>query len=788
MNTREKSLKETLNLEYLFVTVKRSWYVFALCIFLGFVFAYIRNKTELPVYEVGASILIHENKPQYNRASSQLFEGFGLFNTENTFKNELQVLKSSPLLTTAISNLDVQITYYCETWYNKQELYKTSPFVVIINQSHPQTLDVEFKVEIIDDNKFNIEAKSDMALVYSYEAGNTIQTVDNFKMKGIYNFKDNIISEYYDFKLILNKNFNADDYKSNDFSFVINNPNSMVKMYRNMITVEPFDMESSVALIRAKTTVPLKAIDVIKSIGDVYLANDLEAKIHASIKTIEYIDNQLNIISDSLHTAELNLQKFRTSNQVMDITIKSGRVYDQLQQLEHDKGEMTIKYKYYLYINDYFEKNREISDLIAPSSIGIEDPLINNLIQELTTLNAEKASLIENKQEKSPYLKKINIQIDNLINTISENIKYIISTTEMALKDFDTRINGLNSEVNKLPKTERELVGYERKFNLNDAIYTYLLEKRAEAQIAKASYMPNAQIIEPSSIVSNGPISPRKKLNYMIGILLGAFLPFVFIRLKDVFQNRITENTEIESLTNLPLLGKVYKNNKKTDLVVNNFPKSHVTESFRKIRTSLNYFLEQNDKAVLVITSSFAQEGKSFISVNLAISLASVNKKTIILGFDLRKPKIFERLNICNEQGISTFLSNQASFEDILQHTNVANLDIITSGPVPPNPSELISSAKTSELINHVKSIYDFIIMDTPPVGIISDTYLLMDKADLNIYVVRQDQTPKREFLRSISDLQEKNFRKLCLVVNDTTLLKGSKYGYGYYDETEKTK
>jgi capsular exopolysaccharide synthesis family protein len=295
--------------------------------------------------------------------------------------------------------------------------------------------------------------------------------------------------------------------------------------------------------------------------------------------------------------------------------------------------------------------------------------------------------------------------------------------------------------------------------------------------------MPGAAIIEPPDISGSGPVEPKKNFIYMIGLLLGLIIPVAIIRVKDIFQNRITENTDLTELVNLPVLGRIYKNNKKIELVVQSFPKSHMAESFRMIRSGLNYFLQNNRCSVLVITSSYGQEGKSFIANNLAASLALTSKKVVLLGFDLRRPKVYEKLNIQNEIGLSSFLSNQASLEDIIQPSNIPNFDVITSGPVPPNPAELTASSQTIELFRILKEKYDYIIVDTPPVGIVSDTFLLMDKADLNIFVIRQNITPRNEFQTIINDLKTKNFNNLCLVVNDIPLIKKSKYGYEYYEK-----
>lgn len=782
MNKKDITNLNAFDLQYLFSLLKKSWLLVAICTIFGIGLAYLYNKIKPPVYLVHAAVLIKPDNAQASQAASQIFQNMGIFTEENNFQNKIQVLKSSPLIREAISNLDFQVSYFMRSGLMNSEQYKTSPFIVVLNQNHPQAIGIMFNIEILDSTSFRISAKGQDVALYSFKSQNVIQNLSTFKLKMTGIFGQDIRSDNYDFKLLLNENFNLGGVNSKKFSFMIYDIFSLVRIYQFSLKVEPVDLQTSVADIKMYSTAPAKTIDFLTSLTEVYLAHDVEEKIHASIKTIEYIDNQLGAITDSLREAENNLQRFRTSNQVMDISVKSGKIYDELQDLQKEKANTMIKFKYYQYINDYFENNKEMSDIIAPSSMGIEDPLLNNLIGELTKLNTERSGLIENNQGKSPYLKQLNIKIENLKNTIAENIKYIINTTEIALQDLETRLNGLNTEINKLPTTERRLLGYERNFNLNDAIYTFLLERRAEAQIAKASYMPGANVIEPPGI-TGGPVEPKKKFVYIIGFLLGIVLPLTFMRIRDVLQNRITESTNISDLVGLPILGQIYKNNKKMELVVQSFPKSHMAESFRIVRTGLKYFLQNENSSVLVITSSYGQEGKSFIANNLAASLALTSKKIVLLGFDLRRPKVYERLNINNEIGLSTYLSNQAEFEDIVQHTNIENLDVITCGPIPPNPSELISSSKTIDLFTILKNKYDFVVVDTPPVGILSDTYVLMDLADLNIYVVRQNQTPKKEFLSIINDLKDKKFKNLCLVVNDLPLLKKSKYGYEYYEK-----
>jgi len=774
--------QDFLNLEYLFNLIKKYWLIISGSIIISLIITFINNQFRSPVYEVGSSLLISSGENSYSNMSADFMEGFGIFAGNKNFLNELRVLNSTMLISEAISNLNFQVTYYNRHRFRKTELYKTSPFVVVFNQNHPQPVELEIKLTLIDNDQFELFAKGEDVNLYSFNSNSIIQQLPKFKLKEIGVFGKSITSENYDFKIMVNDNFEISEYKSIKFSFAFNSPRTMVKKYRNALEIGADDVEATVANIILPSAVPEKAIDFINSLCQSYLMKDLEKKNHMSIKTIEYIDNQLNIIKDSLQIAEENLQRFRSSNRVMDISIQSGRVYDQLQELERQRAELHVKFKYYQYISNYFVENQEYTDLIAPSAMGIDDPLLNNMIQELIQLNSEKVSLIENKQEKNPYLRTLNIQIDNLKNTIAENINYIMNTTDISLQDLNSRIAQLNQEVQKLPKTERELFGIERKFNLNDAIYTYLLEKRAEAQITKASYQPDAEVLEPADLLQPGAISPRKNRNYFIALFLGFLIPFTIIRIKDLLKTTISDKNELVSILNTPILGNVYRNNKNVDIVIRLFPKSHIAESFRMLRSNLNYFVHAKENKTIVLTSTQPQEGKSFVASNLAVSIAMANLKTILLEFDLRKPTISDRFKISNKYGISSFLSEQSTFEDIIQKTSIQNLDIITAGDIPPNPAELISSTRTNDLFSYLNNHYEYIIIDTPPIGIISDGYTLMNKADLNIYVVRQNQTIKKDLITIIKELEERNFNNICLVLNDVPSQKKTRYGYDYYE------
>ncbi len=782
MNNIENKSKEELGLGYLINSFTKYWYIYSGCLVLALLIAFIKNNIKLPVYESVAKILINEGNNSLSRQTSQFLGSMDMFSGGKTLENEIQLLASAPLIEESLKNLDLGISYYGKNSVKTSELYKSSPFLVSLNLDHPQPVDYIIQIIIIDSETYRLRIKGKDIELFSLKTNTTINRISKVKIDLVCKFGDNVINEYFDFKVLLNKNSNEEFSDAGKYFFVINKPKTTLRSFQNRLVIEPNDAQSSVANLSVRSTAPAKDIDFLTSLIQAYLEQDINKKNYSSVRAIEYIDDQLNIIGDSLRTAEQNLQNFRRSNQVIDLSQKSGLIYQQIQELQRQKAALNIKYKYFVYLQDYFTNNQEITDIIAPSSMGVSDPLFNSLIQELIQLNNEKNNLIENNQEKSPYLRQIMVRIENLKNTITENINYMLKSSEMEIEDANQQMSGLNGEVNKLPYTERLLLGYEREFNLNDEIYTFLMQRRAEAQITKSSFLPDAELVEPPAIKGNGPVAPKKKLNYVIAFLFGLIVPLSVLRMKDLLDNKIHGKEDIEKEIKFPILGQVYTNNKNIDNVIQKFPKSHIAESFRMIRNSLNYFLGKHEKNIVVITSTYAQEGKSFIAMNLAGSIALTGKSTILVACDLRKPSLGARFNITEERGLSSYLSNQNTLEDIIHSTDIPHLDIIVSGPIPPNPSELISSETINPLLQDLKKKYDFIIVDTPPVGIVSETYIIMSIADLNIFVIRKDITPKNECLSILKDLQDRKFKNLSIVLNDVTLLKKSKYGYQYYE------
>ncbi|MHC1775948.1 MAG: polysaccharide biosynthesis tyrosine autokinase [Lentimicrobium sp.] len=764
------------------------WFIVSLIFFL-FV-AYFFNKLSTIVYSNQTTLLLNESERNGFLSSQDMMQGFGLFGSNQNIENELGVLASYTLINDAVSQLNLETSFYKEDYIfgnqlkfnflrTVEESYNNKILQVSINKSELQPIDLPIYFTILNKDEIKIEAYGKNVPIYDYIDDNIVTFADVLKIAGKYKFGEEIKGKYFNFKIhLINNGEDIMPTKEKSY-FNFNSLSYLTLKYQASIQANVTSRASSLVVITMNGDNKYKITDFLNTLTNAYLERNLEKKNRIAINTVKFIDSQISEVSDSLTFAESKLQNFRTSNKVTDISFQGQQSLSRMNQLESERALLVMQKKYYDYIREYFERNTDLSDLIAPSSMNVQDRILDQMIPELIALNSERTNLLNQGNIKNLRLNTIEVQIANLKKTIIENINSNAATTEIALQDINNRAAKISAEMSRLPSTERQLVGIERTFKLNDAIYTFLLQKRSEAQIARASNAPDYEVIDPARYITAYQTFPKRKLILMIGGLLGLVIPFIVIILKDFLNTKISNKKDVESLTSLPILGHVFHNESKDNIVINETINSPISESFRSIRTNLQFYAKDNEKQVLLITSSYSSEGKSFISQNLAAAYALFGKKTLLMGFDLRRPKLFKDFNLSNQKGISTVLINQSSIEDIIQKTKIHNLDYISAGPIPPNPLELIASGKTEELILELKKKYDYIIIDSPPIGVVSDAYLLMGFADVNLYVLRQGFTQKEAFSNNISHLAQKNIPHVCIVINDVKA-KGLLYDYGY--------
>jgi capsular exopolysaccharide synthesis family protein len=516
-----------------------------------------------------------------------------------------------------------------------------------------------------------------------------------------------------------------------------------------------------------------------------YIQQGLDFKNQTVEKTIEFIDQQLGFISDSLTIAESKLESFRLSNKLIDLSSEGSAIKTKLEDYTKEKITVGLQKQYYDYLSDYLNTKNESGEIVSPSVMGVTDNMLITLVEELSSLQLQKKQIRYNFSGNQPAITLIDSKIDDARKALDENVRNSIINVERTLKDIDGRITSVEGELNKLPGTERKLINIQRKFDLNNTVYTYMLEKRSEAGIAKASNVSGNRIIDRAEAFNAEMIAPKKNRNYLIALLLGFLLPGLYIIIVEQFQNKILDKKDIEKGTRVPVIGFIGHNNSKNEIPVISKPGSALAESFRSVRTNLRYYLNGENKAVISVTSAISGEGKTFVSLNLATVIAMLGKRTLLVGLDMRRPRLNKLLGSSDYKGLSNFLIGESDFESIINRTEGSDLHFISSGPVPPNPSELIESERMKEFMRQAKEKYDYIILDTPPAGMVSDAMLLGFYSDVNIFVIRQRFSFKStlDLIQSIFD--KKELKNLTIAINDIHISGyfgyGLRYGYGPY-------
>jgi len=769
------------------------WYFPAIFSIAFLLIAYFYLGVATRTYQANASIVINiENNNNFTRGGGDLFGALDFMAQERSFQNEIFYMQSLPLVREVIGDMDVRVSYFeqdskipARFTFGLQDIYKNSPFIVIPDEGNSQPVSILFKIDILNENRFYISASdSDVSLVDPRTERITGRVAD-FSLSGIYDFGATVSNEHTSFRIVLNSGYNSSAQIGKDLFFMFNNLNTVANSYKNALTVEAQGRESTLAHIEFKNGNSNLGLDFLNKLIEIYIERNMdEANLLAS-KTIEYIENQLEDVSGDLNLSERQLQNLRLNRNVMDIQDKSRSIYEQIQVLEERRNETNRRLNHLRQMDDYFTQFKDSTKILAPSALGLNDPMLNGLIEELTTLNSEKQRIISQDQMRNPRLATLNIRIDNLKDVIAENISFSLATTRSEIQDMNNRIASLNNEFAVLPGAQREMIDIERRFNLNDATYTSLLEKRIQAQITKAAKLPDAKIIEPPRY--SGLAGPNSIIFYFLSLILGVGLPSLIIMGKKLIVNRIISKEDVKFITDISIIGSIPSGKSVEKSILNN-PQSIIAESFYTLRSNLVYYLHGDDSKVILVTSSIPGEGKSFTSLNLATSFAFSNHKTILVEFDLRKPsEVMSGFNTEKIPGVSSYLINRAKLEEIIIKTEEPNLDIIQAGQIPPNPIALISSPKTRELINQLKEKYDFIILDTPPYGLLTDSFMLMNYADLNLFVTRLNYTRKTPLATSMEDIEKKGLNNMYLLVNGENNEMFS-YGYGKYPYLKKKK
>ncbi|WMJ73258.1 polysaccharide biosynthesis tyrosine autokinase [Cytophagaceae bacterium ABcell3] len=789
MKKHSNNIQEgTIDYKQLGMRFASRWYVFVISLAISYGLCELYLRYQENVYQVNSKLLIKDDGKNMRGLG-----GLDMFGDQKNLHNEIGIIRSFDMMYRVMSELDFDISYYHEGKILTNELYKDAPFRVVPDSGSPQIIQVPFYITILSANTFVLEAEApNGASLHNLETQQSEGRLEPFTLKKKCTFGEPVSLENTSFTVYLkNPYYQQGDGKN---YFYINDRNRLAHQYKNRLQVGPASKESSIINLAVSGPALKKEIDFVNKVAEVYLQSGYDEKVQIASSTISFIDDQITQVSAALKNAEGEMEDFRASHRVMNLGATAEEAYAKLERFENEKSNVLLELKYYDYIQDYVRSNKDMREVVVPSAIGIADPVLNKLIGELIQYKAERTQLEETSTEKNPYLRALDRKIDYTMKSLEESIKNVINGTRVTLKDLNTRITSIERTVNSLPKTERMLLDIQRRFNLNDHLYNFLLERKAEAGITKASTQIDHKILEKASLLNSFKIAPKEDSIKIAFFSLAFLLPIIGIFLRDFLNDKIQSREDIENNTEIPVLGTVGHSRKDSQLVVHEQPKSAIAEAFRSIRVNMQY-LGKGQK-VIAITSTISGEGKTFTSMNLASVFAISGKKTVLIGGDLRKPRIHQDFKLSNDIGLSTFLAGKAALEEIIHPTGVDCLDIICSGPVPPNPGDLLQVPRMEGLIEALKKSYDHIIIDTPPVGLVADALLLMRYSDVNLYIVRHKYTAKK-MLEKVDTLHaEGKLDNVSIIINDLCE-RDARYGYGYsygyytnygYDASEEKK
>ena len=767
------------SLIYIFLS---HWYLFAIGAVLALAAAYLINRYSTNIYQAKGTVIIKEGR---GLDPTTIMTTSNFANYQN-LDNEIAILRSYSLRERVIKKMGIEVTYFGKGRILSTELYDKSPFKVEYDASVPQAIGLDYDISFKKNGDFSLNAVADRVTKYDYILGQIVESrSENVSIKSEHKQGEWIDNGYNRIRIVLNEDVQPERLKGITKSFRLNSYSSLVSQM-SAFTASPQSKSSSVIAVTMSGPNKQKIVDFVNLMMTEYVSRGLERKNMVSENTIQFINDQLGDIQKSLSSAENALKDFRTRNDLMNLDLQANQVYNTLRALDKERSEKNVNLMLYKRLQNYIQTQiDDPENLAAPSTMGISDPLLERLVQQLVTLSQTKATQLLTQTEQHPQIVKLDEQIVTTKKTLLETVNNLVDNAQMSLKELDKRIARTEAESKVLPEKERQLLNYQRNFNFNDDTYKYLMQRRAEAQILRASNTPDNEVLDEARIDRTLKVAPRTSMNYLVALIIGLLIPALILFLRDFFNVSVNDRKDVEKLTNFPIIGQVSQSPDKDPLVVINSPKSPISESFRSIRTNIEFITQGKPKSTILVTGDIQGIGKTFNSLNIASIYALYGKKTVLLGFDMRKPKLYQEFGLSNNVGLSSYLSNKDAFESIIQPSNkIPNLDVITSGPIPPNPAELIASEKCTELFDKLKGTYDYIIIDTPPLGLVTDAFLLMRHSDVNLFIVRQGQTNKNIFGSIIKDIEDRGL-DASIVINGIETGKGYgygryKYGYGY--------
>ena len=774
-------INDTIDLRVIFRKLVAKWWLFLLTTTLALLVAVAYLKTTPKQYGVQAVMLMSEkSRSSFGGGQDEFLKGVSYLQSNTDIEDQISVLTSRNNITKTLKRVDLGISYYETYNFLTVERFEYPPFFVKLDTVALQVTGVPIHVSVDRTaGTYRVKAKGSNVQLYNVQKQEVVdQFIEDYSVDQTVAIGEPFVAKNLGFTI----EFPADRKygAGREHFFYINSLEGLVTEYRGKVLAEPLSDKSNIVVLRSKGEVVLKESTFLNKLMETYIEGELYKQQKKGLKTINFIDEQIGTVSDSLKLVETSMEGFRgTSGGMMSATGTSDQLFQERSRLEDERSTLVRRRSYCQSVLEKIRSSSDLRNVPAPSSSGIDDPILNNLVIEITKLSADLAALNLTTVKSNPTVIAMERKMKSLSGSLAQTAESLVQQADISLVEVNRRLGRIGYEFNQLPENERKLGNIERKFKLSESLYNYLMEKRAEAGIAIASDQVDKVVIDEARLAGLGPVAPDKKVVLGGALLLGLLLPMAFILIRDFFNDRIVDADELKRLSPLPILALIPTSKRKR--ILPDEPKSLLAESFRTARINLQYLNVSTQRQIIGFTSSSSGEGKTFCALNLATVMAISGKRTLLVDADMRRPRVATVLEMPEGPGLSTYLIGEASLDTIIKKTDVAGLDVIMAGPIPPNPLELVEHVRITELFAQLRGRYDQIIVDASPMGLVSEYVIIMRHVDVTLYVVRQGFT-RRSALRLISEMyQDKKIANVDLLLNDVKPGQGYGEGYGYY-------
>lgn len=739
-----------LTIRDLFFKYIRFLPLFVLCVALALFGAYAYLRYATPIYSTSATMVISSDQTSGPR-NDKFDEIFGEGKKVN-IQREIEVLKSKAMMARVVQKQNLQFSYAVKGKIRTINIYKHGPFLIESDQLADSNSAFTLKIKVEDGQHFKV---NDVATPIRF--GETFKNV------------------FGSFRLVRRPGTTL----SKDYTISYQPLPAAAAEFSRAIMVVPKVSGTDILSISMQNTNPNLAADVVNQLMEEYGDYTKELKNQTSDQTIAFIDNRMEVLGRELDSAQNNLLRYAQDNNLIDADAQTSAYFENLSAADKAINEQQLQLNTAEYIEIYLrDKKNNYGPVIVPSSLGLNDPTLNELVNAYNTMQIERQQLLDgNVPVGNPTVVEASAQIEKLRVSLLENLSNIKNSMRKTIASLRQSGGAAESQLKVMPYKLKGYLERKKQVENKQTLYNVLQEKREQTAISRAANVANSQIVE-KAYVSYRPIKPNRRSIQLMAILIGLAIPALFVFVSEMLNDKVTTRYDVEKITSAPILGEIGHSYSETVMLVGKTNRSMVAEQFRIIRSNLQYVVGKAEKFVLLITSSYSGEGKSFISTNVGGVLALAGRKTIILEFDIRKPKLISGLNMPKGPGITNFLIGKTALPDLIKPVpGQENLYVLPCGPIPPNPSELLLDDKTDELFDWLKKEFDVVVIDTAPVGMVSDAQTLSKYADATLYIVRQGHTFKKQITLIEEFYQFKKLPKVSVVINDVKM----KAGYGYY-------